>query len=203
MLEPTEFQEGEQLEYGEIVRETQITLQVESGIYHEDYPIRIPPNVSINGDEFRRVLIRPKNRISQSRYATTFFYRDSEFDGLVLGKSSIETLTSSTPAHPVRTAGTYTILPNQYVTTGYGAEAEFEITVDANGAVTDITATNTGKNWRVGDLITVPDDELGGGGAPDLLIEITSVPNGVEYINPISGNVDGYFGYHYLRDPAD
>ena len=202
LLEPTEFQEGEQLEYGEIVRETQITLQVESGIYHEDYPIRIPPNVSINGDEFRRVLIRPKNRISQSRYATTFFYRDSEFDGLVLGKSSIETLTSSTPAHPVRTAGTYTILPNQYVTTGYGAEAEFEITVDANGAVTDITATNTGKNWRVGDLITVPDDELGGGGAPDLLIEITSVPNGVEYINPISGNVDGYFGYHYLRDPS-
>lgn len=202
LLEPTEFQEGEQLEYGEIVRETQITLQVESGIYHEDYPIRIPPNVSINGDEFRRVLIRPKNRISQSRYATTFFYRDREFDGLVLGKSSIETLTSSTPAHPVRTAGTYTILPNQYVTTGYGAEAEFEITVDANGAVTDITATNTGKNWRVGDLITVPDDELGGGGAPDLLIEITSVPNGVEYINPISGNVDGYFGYHYLRDPS-
>jgi len=202
LLEPTEFQEGEQLEYGEIVRETQITLQVESGIYHEDYPIRIPPNVSINGDEFRRVLIRPKNRISQSRYATTFFYRDSEFDGLVLGKSSIETLTSSTPAHPVRTAGTYTILPNQYVTTGYGIEAEFEITVDANGAVTDITATNTGKNWRVGDLITVPDDELGAGGAPDLLIEITSVPNGVEYINPISGNVDGYFGYHYLRDPS-
>jgi len=44
--------------------------------------------------------------------------------------------------------------------------------------------------------------KLGGGGAPDLLIEITSVPNGVEYINPISGNVDGYFGYHYLRDPS-
>jgi hypothetical protein len=202
LLEPVEFQEGEELEYGNIVRETQITLQVESGIYYEDYPIRIPPNVSVNGDEFRRVLIRPKNRISQSRYASTFFYRDREFDGLVLGKSSIETLITETPAHPVRTAGTYTLLPADYTSNGYGTDAEFEITVDANGAVTEITVNNSGKNWRVGDLITIPDDELGNGGAPDVVIEITSVPNGVEYINPLSGNVEGYFGYHYLRDPS-
>lgn len=202
LLEPIEFQEGEELEYGNIVRETQITLQVESGIYYEDYPIRIPPNVSVNGDEFRRVLIRPKNRVSQSRYATTFFYRDREFDGLVLGKSSIETLSTSTPADASRVAGTYTILPTQYTSNGYGSAAEFEITVDANGAIADITVTNSGKNWRVGDLITVPDDELGSGGAVDLIIEITEVPNGVEYINPLNGRVDGYFGYHYLRDPS-
>ncbi len=202
LLEPIEFEEGEELEYGNIVRETQICIQIESGIYYEDYPIRIPPNVSINGDEFRRVIIRPKKRISQSRYATTFFYRDREFDNLILGKSSIDEFITETPASASRTPGVYTVIPADYVTDGYGIEAEFEITVNASGAISDITILNAGKNWRVGDLITIPDDELGNGGAPDVIIEVTKVPNGVEYINPITGDVDGYFGYHYLRDPS-
>jgi hypothetical protein len=202
LLEPTEFQEGEELEYGNIVRETQITIQVESGIYYEDYPIRVPANVSINGDEFRRVLIRPKNRVSQSRYATTFFYRDREFDGLVLGKSSIETIVSNTLPNTIRPQGTYTITSDEYSTNGYGLDAEFEITIDPNGITTDITVVNPGRNWRVGDLITVPDSDLGNGGAEDFIIEVTKVPNGVEYVNPLTGSVDGYFGYHYLRDPS-
>jgi len=42
-----DLQEGEELEYGNIVRETQITIRVESGIYEEDYPIRVPANVSV------------------------------------------------------------------------------------------------------------------------------------------------------------
>lgn len=202
LLEPIQFQDGEELEYGNIVRETQVTIQVESGIYYEDYPIRIPPNVSINGDEFRRVIIRPKDRISQSRYATTFFYRDAEFDGLVLGKSSIEVLEVQTPAHPLRAEGIYTLVPANYSTTGYGNDAEFEISVDANGAVVGVEVLNPGKNWRVNDLITIPDSRLGAGGADDVVIKITKVPNGTEYINPLTGNVDGYFGYHYLRDPS-
>lgn len=202
LLEPREFQEGEELEYGSIVRETQITVQVESGIYYEDYPIRLPTQVSIVGDEFRRCIIRPKQRISQSRYASTFFYRDREFDGLVLGKSSIETIISNTSANAARAVGTYSVIPAQYTTSGFGKNAEFDIIVNSSGAITNISVTNAGKDWRVGDTITIPDDELGNGGAPDVILEITKVPNGVEYINPLSGDVDGYFGYHYLRDPS-
>ena len=116
LVEPIEFIQGEELEFGSIAQTTQITINVESGIYHEDYPIRIAPNVSINGDEFRRVIIRPKNRISQSVYAETFFYRDKEFDGLNLFDN------------------------------------------------------------KAGSL------------------------KGTDYINPLTGEVDGYFGYHYLKD---
>lgn len=118
LVEPIEFIDGEELEFGSIAQTTQITINVESGIYHEDYPIRISPNVSINGDEFRRVIIRPKNRISQSTYANTYFYRDKEFDNL--------NLFSDKESNPLQ--------------------------------------------------------------------------KGTAYINPLTNNVDGYFGYHYLKD---
>ena len=202
LLEPRNFLPGEQLEYGNVVRETQVTLLVESGIYYEDYPIRVPSNVTILGDEFRRCLVRPKDRISQSPYAGTFFYRDRDFDGLVLGRSEIGTLSSTTPANALRVADTYTITDQDYVSTGFGSDAIFSVVVDSIGAVTSITPTNKGKDWRVGDLITIPDSQLGEGGAPNVIIRIDNIPNGVEYKNPSTGNVDGYFGYHYLKDPS-
>lgn len=89
LIEPIEFIEGEELEFGAAAQTTQITINVESGTYHEDYPIRIAPNASVNGDEFRRVIVKPKNRISQSPYANTYFYRDSQFDGLNLFENKL------------------------------------------------------------------------------------------------------------------
>ena len=199
LLKPFEFEEGEELEYGNIVRENQICINIETGIYEEDLPIRVPPNVSIRGEEFRRVIIRPKDRVSQSRWANIFFYRDAEFDGLILGKSSIETFDVITPANASRTAGTYTI--TEYTTNGIGKDAEFEITISASGAVTDVTVTNAGVDFVKGELITISDDNLGAGGATDVTLEVTKVPNGIEYVNPLTGEVDGYFGYHYLTNP--
>lgn len=89
LLVASEFAVGEELEFGNLVKTTQITLNVESGIYYEDYPIKLPANVSVNGDEFRRVIIRPKNRVSQSFYANTYLYRDSEFDGLITASQGV------------------------------------------------------------------------------------------------------------------
>ena len=83
-LKPVTFIEGEEIEYGESVKDLNITVRVESGVYEEDFPIRIPQNVSIKGDEFRRVLVRPKNRRSQSAWTNTWFRRDKVFDGLRL-----------------------------------------------------------------------------------------------------------------------
>ena len=82
LLKPIDFVEGEDLEYGNFVNTEQVTIFVESGQYEEDYPIKIAANVSLKGDEFRRVIIRPKNRVSQSSYANTYTYRDKYFDGL-------------------------------------------------------------------------------------------------------------------------
>lgn len=209
LLEPFEFQIGEELEYANIVRETQITINVESGIYEEDYPIRVPANVSINGDEFRRSIIRPKRRISQSRYANTFFYRDREFDGLILGRSDIEEIgnfvntgNDVTRARMDSTVLTYTLTDSDYVSTGLGEDAIFEVSVFGDGSV-EVEIVDGGKNWRVGDIVTIFDSDIGNTGAPNVLFTITKVPNGKEYVNPLTGQVDGYFGFHYLSKPNE
>ena len=76
---------AEQLEYAESVGNQQIVIQVEAGIYYEDYPIKVPANVSIRGDEFRRTIVRPLDRVSQSPWRGIFFYRDSIIDGMAIG----------------------------------------------------------------------------------------------------------------------
>jgi hypothetical protein len=76
---------GEELEFAESVKDLQITIFVESGIYYEDYPIRLAENVSIKGNDFRRTIIRPRDRVSQSVWARIFFYRDAVMDGMQIG----------------------------------------------------------------------------------------------------------------------
>jgi hypothetical protein len=85
LTKPGFFVLNEQLEFGETVPDLQIVIFVESGIYFEDYPIKLPDNVSIKGDEFRRTIIRPLNRISQSPWRKTFFYRDAVIDAMLVG----------------------------------------------------------------------------------------------------------------------
>ena len=199
LLEPIEFVAGEELEYGNYVRETQISIRVESGIYEEDYPIRIPANVSVKGDEFRRCIVRPKKRVSQSRWANTFFYRDAEFDNLVLGKSNIETIAFDPQTNASRTPGTYSV--SLWSTDKLGKDAEFNVTIAAGGTLSAIAITNAGKDFQYGERITIQDAQLGAGGGTSITFTIASVPNGIEYVNPLSNAVDGYFGYHYLDQP--
>tara|TARA_R110000868_G_scaffold138792_1_gene353186 strand:+ start:1523 stop:7789 length:6267 start_codon:yes stop_codon:yes gene_type:complete len=87
LLEPIEFLDDEILEYGNYVQRDQITIQVESGIYDEQFPMRLPTNTSINGDEFRRTIIRPSKGSSASPAANTWFYRDAEIDGLITARA--------------------------------------------------------------------------------------------------------------------
>ena len=76
---------GEELDFAERVKDLQITIFVESGIYEEDYPIRLAENVSIKGNDFRRTIVRPRDRVSQSVWARVFFYRDAVIDGMQIG----------------------------------------------------------------------------------------------------------------------
>ena len=84
LLTPFNFSVAEEIEFAEANKVYQITIRPESGIYYEDYPIRVPANVTIRGDDFRRTIIRPKDRASQSPWIETYFYRDTNFDGLDL-----------------------------------------------------------------------------------------------------------------------
>ena len=85
MLQPGFFIPGETLSYAESVSVQNVTIFVESGIYYEDYPIKISANVTIKGDDFRRTIIRPINRVSKSPWVSLFFYRDGIFDGMQIG----------------------------------------------------------------------------------------------------------------------
>ncbi len=85
LTKPGFYQVGEQIEFGETVNDLHITIFVESGIYYEDFPIRLPLNTSIKGDEFRRTIIRPLDRVSQSPWRKIFFYRDAIIDAMEIG----------------------------------------------------------------------------------------------------------------------
>jgi len=116
LLRPINFVESEELEYGEPVKDLNITIRVESGVYYEDYPIKLSQNVSVKGDEFRRVIIRPNNRLSQSPWANTFFRRDIVFDGLRIANftgPSIATNVKLYPGQAPVSAGTF-IVNQQY-----------------------------------------------------------------------------------------
>ena len=199
LLEPVEFVAGEELEYGNFVRETQISIRVESGIYEEDYPIRIPANVSVKGDEFRRCIIRPKKRVSQSRWANTFFYRDAEFDGLILGKSNITSIAFDTQLNAARTPGTYAV--SLLTSDKLGSGATFSVVIGADGAIASIAIVSGGDQYQKNERITILDAQLGAGGATAITFTVASVPNGIEYVNPLTSTIDGYFGYHYLEKP--
>ena len=82
LLEPVEYQLNEELEYGNFIKDVQISIRVDSGTYDEQYPIRVPANVSIKGDEFRRVIVRPAPGPSTSKWAGLYFFRDNTFDDL-------------------------------------------------------------------------------------------------------------------------
>ena len=85
LREPKTFTIGEELEFGNKVKNKQITIRVESGIYEEHMPIKIPANTSIKGDEFRRTIIRPLDAVSQSPWANVYFFRNTTFDSLTIG----------------------------------------------------------------------------------------------------------------------
>jgi len=75
------FIPGEEIAYGDVATKIQITVNVESGFYEENLPLKVPTNVSIVGDEFRRVVIRPKPGPSSSPWSFNYFRRDRIIDG--------------------------------------------------------------------------------------------------------------------------
>ena len=200
LKEPIEFIVGEELEFGNVTRSNQITVFVESGIYYEHLPIKLPENVSIKGDEFRRCVIRPKPGVSQSRWANTYFYRDINIDNLIGADSPISTLSVTSGADAARTAGTYAIGIDDYVTSGIGEGATFSIVVNGSGAAT-ATVTGTGNGFIIGETVTIPDSNLGSGGAADVVLTITATGGGYHFTHPVGGK-QGKYGYHYLQDAS-
>ena len=175
-----EFLEDEYLEFGQPVPELQITVRVESGVYYEQLPIRLPTNVSIKGDEFRRSIIRPAPGQSTSPWTDIFFRRDSEFDGIV--KEYLSDVAAASSSGDVITLSSGDITGrvkfgmNVYIVNGLGI-------LDSLTTVTEIIDSSS---FRVNP---VPSTALSS--ATIRLLNATGIaPTGVE------------FGYHYLKDPT-
>ena len=74
-----------------------------------------------------------------------------------------------------RVAGSYNIGASDYSTNASGSGATFTIGVDVNGAITSITITSPGSGFAVSEQITVPDTNLGNGGAADLTFDVSDI----------------------------
>ena len=87
---------GEAISYGDVANTKQIVVFVESGIYYENLPLKVPQNVAINGDEFRRTIIRPKKGMSSSPWAFQYFKRDKFIDGLNTARNAVNAVREDT-----------------------------------------------------------------------------------------------------------
>jgi hypothetical protein len=106
------FEIDEPIAYGDVSKNIQITILVESGIYEENFPIKVPQNTSIVGDEFRRCIVRPRPGTSSSPWAFQKFRRDLVIDGLTTASQEFgyHYLTDgSQPVYPkIANPGAYT-----------------------------------------------------------------------------------------------
>jgi len=192
-LNERDFITGEAVEYGNFVKKKQVTIFVESGIYEEDLPIKLANNVSVKGDEFRRVIIRPKSRTSQSVWASTYLFRDLEFDDIPLLEKNHSTVTrlNSTAVTVDDVSWISTGLPVKFIGKNIigseiDSQTEYYIT-DFDESTLEISVTDTE------------------GGSP---INFTSasgemyvVSSRVSAFLNQTDDVQGYFGRHYLTDP--
>lgn len=96
-----------------------------------------------------------------------------------LGK--VLSVTNVGAADPLRTEGIYTV--STFTSSGNGTGARFRVSVDSAGGITSITpvANFEGSNFRIGETVTVPDSELGSGGAADLTFDIADIICGENY----------------------
>ena len=93
-----DFEMNEELIWGQKQNKNQCTIMIESGEYEDQYPIKVPENCSIRGDEFRRCVIKPAPlfgtrlpSISASKWANTYFYRDAQIDGIIVTQLNTST----------------------------------------------------------------------------------------------------------------
>ena len=198
-----DYELGEELQWGQRQNLNQCSIMIESGEHEDQYPIKVPANVSLRGDEFRRSILKPAPLagtrlpgISASKWANTYFFRDTQIDGIITA--------------PINTATDYNSLAS-------------DITIDAvnNNSITGVVTVTL-------DIGTAPTAWIGKvfktSGAYNAIGEVKAV-NGPTFTVALAQNseykkeVGNYsagatiasadwhlynpvnYAYHYLRDP--
>jgi hypothetical protein len=199
LTQPGFFVTGETLDFGETVPNLNICINIESGIYYEDLPIKIPTNTTLRGDDFRRTIVRPLNRISQSPWRQTFFWRDAVVDNLLVGQINFPSLNRG----------------------GIDYASNDSITLSATvGNITATLSTTTALTSWIGLILMVASTDPSGTAAKAVVTNVSgnilncTVLQGYPFsnsnVNPnvIAGGSWHLFsgiplGRHYLTDPSN
>ena len=105
------------------------------------------------------------------------------------------TLGSPSAADGSRTAGTYTnISPNSSGGSGDLATTKVTVVVDGSGAAT-VTLLNGGYGHSASDTLTINDAQLGGGGAANLTIDVSTISTGIHTDQTEIYNDEDYIFY--------
>lgn len=94
---------------------------------------------------------------------------DSNF--VKLGSGAVAAFSSNASSNAARVVGTYSSIQGLGSKNGEGAT--FEIVVVSGGAAT-AKITSRGSGYLINETITIRDSQLGDGGAPDILLTVTS-----------------------------
>ena len=104
-------------------------------------------------------------------------------------------LGSPSGADGSRTAGTYTnISPNSTGGSGDLATTKVTVVVDGSGAAT-VTLLNGGYGHAASDTLTINDAQLGGGGAANLTIDVSTISTGIHTDQTEIYNDEDYIFY--------
>lgn len=90
---------------------------------------------------------------------------------------SLSTVTFESQADENRGTGVYTGVESS--SDGVGSGAKFRIVVNSSGEVTGATVTTKGSGYAEGDLIIIPDTNIGGtGAAANVILTVVSISGG-------------------------
>jgi len=148
--------------------------------------------------------------VTEKRHSTPFDISKSQTDEISEFSSgnwtpvANSTMNNFSAADALRTEGTYSAVTG--TSSGTGTVGTFDIIVDANGDVTDVTVVTLGTGVQVtttnieghvsnhqghviGDTITISDVDLGGGGAADFTMDIATISD-IAIVRRLFGNTN-------------
>ena len=198
------YEVGEELQWGQKQNKNQCTILVESGEYQDNYPIKVPENCSIKGDEFRRSVIKPAPLfgtrlpgISSSKWANTYFYRDAQIDGILVTQLTTSTDYASAvsiTADNINNDATTDIItitlasgtaPSSWIGKIFKTSSLYDAQGEIRSVNGNIFTVSLAQNSKYEKAIE------------NYVVGTTVIPSGAWHVyTPIKN------GYHYLRDSS-
>ncbi len=201
-----DFVTNEELIWGQKQIVNQSSINIESGVHLDQYPIKVSDNTSLRGDEFRRTILSPAPLqgtkypgVSSSKWANTYFYRDAQVDGIITAQlttttdyaSAVSITADSINNDPITETVTFELASGLADAAWVGKVFQTDPNADAD-AVGEIRSVNN-NTFEVclaqnrGYIREISNYTVGS----------ESIPAGDWHIyDPVK------YGYHYLRDSS-